>query len=69
MTVTATAFNNTPEQTDDKPRLGAWEDVIRPGMKIIAVSHDLLDRGLDRGTQVAIDGFDGEYTVLDKMDD
>ena len=36
-------------------------------MKAIAVSKDLLDAGLVRGTKVKIDGPPGEYTVLDRM--
>ena len=36
-------------------------------MKTIAVSKDLLDAGLVRGTKVKIEGLPGEYTVLDRM--
>ena len=65
--VTATAYNSVRGQTDGNPWLGAWGDRLRPGMRAIAVSHDLLARGLTRGAKLRIDGLPGEYTVLDKM--
>lgn len=37
-------------------------------MKAIAVSRDLIEMGLSQGVKVLIDGLDGKYTVLDKMD-
>ncbi|WP_435102932.1 3D domain-containing protein [Arhodomonas sp. AD133] len=66
-TVTATAYNSTPGQTDDRPNLGAWGDRLEPGMRIIAVSPDLIPKGLDRGTAVRIEGLSGTYRVLDRM--
>lgn len=65
--VTATAYNNVPSQTDDTPDIAAWGDTIAPGMRLIAVSRDLLKEGLKRGTKVRISGIDGEFVVLDKM--
>ncbi len=65
--VTATAYNSLPEQTDEHPHLAAWGDPLAPGMKVIAVSHDLIDEGLDRHTPVKIEGLPGEFLVLDKM--
>ncbi len=65
--VTATAYNSVPEQTDADPHLAAWGDSLAPGMKVIAVSHDLIDEGLDRHTPVKIEGLPGEFLVLDKM--
>ncbi|MBW1843009.1 MAG: 3D domain-containing protein [Deltaproteobacteria bacterium] len=67
LTVTATAYNSLPEQTDDEPHLAAWGDSLAPGMKVIAVSRDLIPAGLDRRTPVKIEGFPGVYLVLDKM--
>jgi len=64
--VLATAYNSTPLQTDQRPNTGAWGDRIEPGMKIIAVSRDLLRQGLKRGTKIRIDGVEGEWTVLDR---
>lgn len=66
--VTATAYNSLPSQTDGTPDIAAWGDRLRPGMKAIAVSKDLLKQhGLSRGDKVRISGLDGEYVVLDKM--
>ena len=67
LAVTATAYNSLPEQTDAEPHLAAWGDPITPGMKVIAVSRDLIALGLDYGTSVKIEGLPGEYRVLDKM--
>ncbi|MBT0961025.1 3D domain-containing protein [Denitromonas iodatirespirans] len=67
MTVTATAYTSSPGETDDTPDLAAWGDTLAPGMKVIAVSRDLLELGLVQGAEVTIEGLDGEYVVLDKM--
>ena len=67
LVVTATAYNSLPEQTDAEPNLAAWGDPLAPGMKVIAVSQDLIPVGLDRHTPVKIEGFPGVYLVLDKM--
>jgi 3D (Asp-Asp-Asp) domain-containing protein len=66
LVVTATAYNSLPRQTSGDPNLGAWGDRIVPGMKVVAVSRDLLKAGLKRGTELQIDGLPGEYVVLDK---
>lgn len=66
LVVTATAYNSVPGQTSGDPHLGAWGDRIEPGMKIVAVSRDLLKAGLKRGTALQIEGLPGEYVVLDK---
>jgi 3D (Asp-Asp-Asp) domain-containing protein len=65
--VTATAYNSLPGQTAGNPAVGAWGDRLRPGMKAVAVSRDLLELGLRRGTRLRIEGLSGEYVVLDKM--
>jgi 3D (Asp-Asp-Asp) domain-containing protein len=67
LVVTATAYNSLPAQTNHTPNHAAWGDELEPGMKAIAVSRDLLDAGLTRGTKVKIEGLEGEYTVLDRM--
>ena len=67
LVVTATAYNSLPNQTDAEPHLAAWGDPITPGMKVIAVSRDLIPAGLDHRTPVKIEGFPGVYLVLDKM--
>ncbi|CAA6799904.1 MAG: Unknown protein, partial [uncultured Thiotrichaceae bacterium] len=66
--VTATAYNSLPAQTDSTPDIAAWGDRLRPGMKAIAVSRDLLKKyGLKHKDKVKISGLKGEYLVLDKM--
>ncbi|MGE4421842.1 MAG: 3D domain-containing protein [Pseudodesulfovibrio sp.] len=67
MEVTVTAYNSTRGQTDGNPHRAAWNNRLKPGMKAVAVSRDLIDLGLDNQTEVWIDGFDGPYRVLDKM--
>lgn len=71
LNVTATAYNSTHAQTDGSPHLGAWGDhldqAIEPGVRVIAVSQDLLKKGLRRGQRVRIHGLKGEFVVLDKM--
>lgn len=66
MVVTATAFNSVPSQTDSNPSIAAWGDRLKPGMKAVAVSRDLLEKGLTRGTTLRVEGLEGEYVVLDK---
>src|SRR5262245_10735008 len=65
--VTATAYNSLPSQGVGHGRHGAWGDRLKPGMKSIAVSHDLLAMGLTRGSIVRIEGLPGEYVVLDRL--
>lgn len=66
--VTATAYNSFPSQTSKiHPGITAWGDSIKPGMKIIAVSKDLIPLGLDYNTQVKIKGDSSIYLVKDKM--
>ncbi len=64
--VTATAYNSTRAQTDSRPNKGAWGDTIEPGMKVLAVSPDLVRKGLKRGVKVRIDGIEGDWIVLDR---
>ena len=59
--------NATVAQTDRNQWTAAWGDKLRPGMRAVAVSRDLLALGLERGTRVEIDGLSGEYVVMDKM--
>jgi len=67
MEVTASAYNSVKAQTANDPNITAWGDTLKPGMKAIAISRDLLDSGLHYNMEVTIDGLDGEYIVLDKM--
>ena len=68
MTVEATAYTSHVNQTDSTPNIAAWNDRLEPGMKVIAVSRDMLNKyGMKHRTKVRIKGLDGEYLVLDKM--
>jgi len=67
LVVTASAYTSSVAETDSTPTLAAWGDVLKPGMKVIAVSKDLLAMGLRHNTKVTIDGLTGEYVVLDRM--
>jgi len=67
--VDVSAYNSVRYQTDSKPTLTYWEDTLKPGIKAIAISHDLLDSGLTHGTEVEIEGLKGTYIVRDLMDD
>lgn len=66
--VTATAYTLSEYETK-KGNIGlaAWGDQLEPGMKAIAVSRDLIPKGLTHNTEVEIEGLDGTYKVLDKM--
>ena len=65
--VTATAYNSLAYQTNSNPQITAFGDSLKPGLKYIAVSRDLLKMGLKHNTPVKIEGFDGVYLVKDKM--
>jgi len=65
--VTATAYNSLVSQTDFDPNIAAWGDELEPGMRAIAISHDLSRLGLERGTPVCIEGLPGPWRVLDRM--
>ncbi|WP_179319900.1 3D domain-containing protein [Winogradskyella helgolandensis] len=65
--VTATAYNSLAYQTNSNPNITAFGDSLKPGLRYIAVSRDLLDSGLIHNTKVKIQGFDSLFTVKDKM--
>ncbi|WP_244462158.1 3D domain-containing protein [Wocania ichthyoenteri] len=65
--VTATAYNSLAYQTNSNPNITAFGDSLKPGLKYIAVSRDLLKMGLKHNTPVKIEGFDSIYLVKDKM--
>src|SRR5690606_4788597 len=61
MAVRATAYNSLPGQGMGNPSIGAWGDRLKPGMKAIAVSRDLLNEGLlGHRSVVRIEGLPGE---------
>lgn len=65
--VTATAYNSLAYQTSKEPNITAFGDSLKPGLKYIAVSRDLLKLGLKHNTPVKIEGFKEMYLVKDKM--
>lgn len=69
LTVTATAYSSAPKQTDHTPFHGAWGDrldELPEGQRAIAVSRDLVAKGLERGKIVKIAGQDDTFVVLDR---
>lgn len=67
MEVTATAYNTLASQTSSEPNITAFGDYLKPGMKCIAVSRNLLALGFKHNTMLTIKGLDGIYLVKDKM--
>lgn len=67
MEVTATAYNSLAYQTSNNPHITAFGDSLKPGLNYIAVSRDLLSKGLTHNTLVKIEGFDDTFLVKDKM--
>ncbi|NAS13209.1 3D domain-containing protein [Poritiphilus flavus] len=67
LSVTASAYNSVSWQTSGQPNLAAWGDTLKPGMRCIAVSRDLISKGLRHNTMVKIEGLEGVYLVKDKM--
>ena len=67
--VTATAYNSVESQTKIGDAVtAAWGDQLKPGMKAVAVSRDLLEEeGIEHGSELRISGLPGTYRVLDKM--
>ena len=65
--VTASAYNSLANQTNSNPSITAFGDSLKPGMRCIAVSRDLLDMGLVHNTQVKLEGFDRIFKVKDKI--
>jgi 3D (Asp-Asp-Asp) domain-containing protein len=65
--VTASAYNSLAYQTSSNPHITAFGDSLKPGLKYIAVSRDLLKNGLSHNTLVKIEGLEGTYLVKDKM--
>ena len=65
--VTVSAYNSVSWQTDSLNNIAAWGDTLKPGMKCVAVSRDLMRQGLDYNTPLKIEGLPGIYLVKDKM--
>ncbi len=70
LNVVATAYTSHRNQTDSTPFVAAWGNRIAPGMRIIAVSRDLVYKhGLKNGTKVRISGLPETYIVRDTMNE
>ncbi|MES1924206.1 hypothetical protein [Salinisphaera sp. T31B1] len=68
MEVTATSFTLAEDETKrGNVGLTAFGDLLEPTSKAIAVSRDLLRKGLSYGTKIRVEGLPGVYTVRDKM--
>ncbi len=67
ITVLASAYNSVGGQGSGDPKITAWGDTLKPGVRSIAVSRDLIEKGLDYRTPVIIEGFEGTFLVMDKM--
>lgn len=67
ITVTASAYNSLKQQGEGNPLITAWGDSLRPHVQSIAVSRDLIRKGLKHNTPVKIEGFEGVFIVNDKM--
>ncbi len=65
--VTASAYNSLAYQNEGNPKITAWGDTLKPGMNVIAISRDLMRKGLVYNTPVKIDGLSGIFFVKDKM--
>lgn len=66
--VLATAYNSVEDQTDDTPWLAAWQNQLRPGQRVVAVSRSLERRyNITDGTVIFIEGLDGVWRVRDRM--
>ena len=67
ITVTASAYNSLRAQGEGNPLITAWGDTLQPTVQSIAVSRDLIRKGLTYKTPVTIEGFEGVFIVNDKM--
>lgn len=67
MSVSASAYNSLSLQGHGNVKITAWGDTLKPGVKSIAVSRDLIQKGLTYKTPVKIEGFEGVFIVNDKM--
>ena len=63
-TVTVTAYNAVPSQTDSDPDIAASMRRVRPGT--VAVSRDLFDKGWVFGRKVRLEGL-GIFEINDLM--
>lgn len=68
MEVTASAYTLAEDETKQgNIGLASWGDQLEPDMRAIAVSRDLIKKGLGYKARVRIEGLRGTYVVRDKM--
>ncbi|MGB5434811.1 MAG: hypothetical protein WBM98_02890 [Maribacter sp.] len=67
MEVTATAYNSVKSQTNEQPTITAWGDTLTLDSNSLAVSRDLIAKGLTYGTMVRIEKFPDTFLINDKM--
>lgn len=67
ITVSASAYNSLRVQGEGNPEITAWGDTLTMDVQSIAVSRDLIKKGLKYNTPVRIEGFEGIFIVNDKM--
>ena len=63
------AFAIELRRPGEEPARGSWGDELVPGMKALAVSPDLVERGLSRGVRVRIEGLPASYRVRHRLGD
>ncbi|MFD2585614.1 3D domain-containing protein [Croceitalea marina] len=65
--VTVSAYNSVSWQTQGDPNIAAWGDTLKPGMKVVAVSRDLLALGIKHNSMMIIESLPDTFYVKDKM--
>lgn len=65
--VTASAYNSLDAQGVGNPSITAWGDTLNVEVQSVAVSRDLIERGIGYGTPIKIKGLEGVFLVNDKM--
>lgn len=65
--VTVSAYNSVSWQTQGDPNIAAWGDTLKPGMKVVAISRDLLALGITHNAMVTVESLPDTFYVKDKM--
>lgn len=65
--VTVSAYNSVSWQTQGNPNIAAWGDTLKPGMKVVAISRDLMALGIDHNSMMTIESLPDTFIVKDKM--
>lgn len=67
MEVTVSAYNSVSWQTQGNPNIAAWGDTLKPGMKAVAISRDLLALDITHNSMITIGSMTDTFYVKDKM--